>query len=258
MGRTADSVIATCSDEAFELKSLGVPSAGISVVPCGVDLERFSPVGPVEPKKRARRIVTVGRLVPRKGVDLAIRALARLSAEGRDDVELVVIGGSEGADGMLDDPEAARLLDLADELAIADRVHIRGQVAQSELPTVLRSADAVVCTPWYEPFGIVPLEAMACGVPVVASSVGGLIDTVVDGVTGMHVPPRDAEAVAVALRNLLSDDTRILALGAAGRKRMEARFSWDQVAADTERAYRKTIRRAAPRASLRATEGVSR
>jgi D-inositol-3-phosphate glycosyltransferase len=258
VGREADAVIATCSDEAFELKALGVPSTHISVVPCGVDLERFKPTGPVERKGRTRRIVSVGRLVPRKGVDLVITALAQLAAEGMTDVELVVIGGSGGSESLLDDPEARRLLALADRLGLSDRVHVRGQVAQSELPAVLRSADAVVCTPWYEPFGIVPLEAMACGIPVVASSVGGLIDTVVHGVTGVHVPPRDPGAISGALAALLIDHARIRRLGAAGRDRVESRFSWDQVAADTERAYRKTIRRAAGGASLRAAKGASR
>lgn len=257
VGRSVDSVVATCSDEAFELKSLGVPSANISVVPCGVDLDRFSPDGPIEGKGRARRIVTVGRLVQRKGVDLVIEALAGLATDDRD-VELIIVGGAGGAERMRDDPEAARLLDLAARLGLSDRVHLRGQVPQTELPALLRSADAAVCTPWYEPFGIVPLEAMACGIPVVASSVGGLIDTVVDGVTGVHVPPRDSTAIATALRALFADESGAHALGAAGRERVEARFSWDQVAADTDRAYRKTIRRASRGGTLRAAEGASR
>ncbi len=105
---------------------------------------------------------------------------------------------------MLDaDPEVRRLLALAAELGVADQVTLQGQVPRGDMPGIFRSADAVVCTPWYEPFGIVPLEAMACGVPVVAAAVGGLQDTVVDHGTGMHVPPRDPEAIASALALLL-------------------------------------------------------
>ena len=102
---------------------------------------------------------------------------------------------------------------------------------------MFRSADAVVCTPWYEPFGIVPLEAMACGVPVVAAAVGGLRDTVVDHGTGLHVPPRDPEAIASALAMLLRNRSLRAELGNAGKVRARTRYSWDRVAAETEKAY---------------------
>src|SRR5204862_5714134 len=117
------------------------------------------------------------------------------------------------------DPEARRLRALAAELGVEGRLVLRGRVGRDEMPALLRSADAVVGAPWYEPFGIVPLEAMACGVPVVATAVGGQIDSVVHGVTGVHVPPRDPEALAAALRDLLADDARRAALGAEGRRR---------------------------------------
>ena len=92
--------------------------------------------------------------------------------------------------------------------------------------------------PWYEPFGIVPLEAMACGVPVVASAVGGLVDTVVDGVTGLHVPPRDPAALAAALRQLLADPARRARWAPAGARRARERYGWDRVAAATHEVYR--------------------
>lgn len=113
----------------------------------------------------------------------------------------------------------------------------RGRLGREAVPPLLRSADAVLCVPWYEPFGIVPLEAMACGVPVVASAVGGLIDTVVHGRTGVHVPPRDPDALAAALSSLLGDSDRRAAFGAGGARRARSRFSWDRVAALTEHAY---------------------
>lgn len=241
VGCNADRVLATCSDEVFELRSMGVSPGRISVAPCGVDLQLFSADGPAEQRNRKYRIATVGRLVRRKGVGTAISALARLAELGIHDVELLIVGGAGGPDGLAKDPEAQRLRALARELGVADRVILRGQVPRDEMPAVLRSADAVVCAPWYEPFGIVPLEAMACGVPVVAAAVGGLIDTVVDGVTGVHVPPRDPEAVADALFLLLTQPELARSYGKAGVKRVKARYSWDRVAADTEKTYTSLV-----------------
>ena len=245
VGRNADRIIATCSDEVFELKALGIPGHRISVAPCGVDLDLFGSAGPAEPRNRRWRIAAVGRLVPRKGIDLAVQAVALLAERGINDVELLIVGGASDSAGLASDPEARRLLALARDLGVGDRVLLRGQVPREEMPAVLRSADAVVCTPWYEPFGIVPLEAMACGVPVVASAVGGLIDTVVHGKTGLHVPPKDPEALAKALAELLQNPGYATRLGAAGRQRARARYSWDRVAADTEKAYQSAVSRTA-------------
>ncbi|MEN0102142.1 MAG: glycosyltransferase [Curtobacterium sp.] len=258
VGRGVDQVVATCSDEAFELKALGVPLRAISVVPCGVDVERFRPTGPVEQRGRAFRVLTASRLVRRKGVGTTIAALAQLVADGRD-VELVVVGGAgtAGAD-LPDDPEYQRLDTLARQLGVRDHVSFRGQLGQDDMPSVYRSADVVVCAPWYEPFGIVPLEAMACGRPVVASRVGGLIDTVVEDSTGLHVPPRDEDAVAAAVAALLDDPDRAAAYGSAGRERVETRYAWTKVAADTERVYERLIGRElrAPRTTARGTAAV--
>ena len=112
----------------------------------------------------------------------------------------------------------------------------RGQMAD-----LLRSADVVVCTPWYEPFGIVPLEAMACGVPVVGSAVGGLLDSVVDGRTGILVPPRDPVAIARAVRSLLDSPEQRAAYGRAGRERVLAHYTWDRVAASTAQIYARVM-----------------
>jgi glycosyltransferase involved in cell wall biosynthesis len=105
------------------------------------------------------------------------------------------------------------------------------------VPALVRSADVVVCVPWYEPFGIVPLEAMACGVPVVGSAVGGLLDTVVPSVTGELVEPRRPQQLASVLRDLLDDPLRRQVMGRAGARRARDRYSWDQVAAAHEQVY---------------------
>jgi glycosyltransferase involved in cell wall biosynthesis len=229
---TADHVVATCSDEVRELTALGLDPALASVVPCGVDLTHFTPRGVRATRGSQRhRLLVLGRLVPRKGVEDAVRALRLLA-----DTELVVAGGPP-AEQLASDPEAVRLRDLARQLGVADRVEFRGAVDRAKVPALVRSADVVVCVPWYEPFGIVPLEAMACGVPVVGSGVGGLLDTVVPGVTGELVEPRRPQQLASVLRDLLDDPLRREVMGRAGARRARDRYSWDGVAAAHEQVY---------------------
>jgi glycosyltransferase involved in cell wall biosynthesis len=235
----ADCLVATCSDEAFELVRLGVDLHRLRIVPCGVDLGDFRPDGPAEPRRSdLHRVVVLSRLVERKGVGNVIAALAEVPG-----CELVVAGGPP-RDELRHDPEARRLARVARDAGVADRIDFRGRIERREVAPLLRSADAVACVPWYEPFGIVPLEAMSCGVPVVASSVGGLVDTVVDGVTGIHVPPRRPAPIAEALRTLLADAALRARLGAAGVERARARYGWDRVAASTLAVYGRLAMRA--------------
>ena len=117
-----------------------------------------------------------------------------------------------------------------------------GSVPRDRVPALLRSADVAICVPWYEPFGIVPLEAMACGVPVLATAVGGLTDTVVDGVTGFHVPPRRPRAIAEKLKWLLRDAALRKRFGEAGVERARSRYGWDTVAAGTLESYARVLR----------------
>ncbi|MBX0299966.1 glycosyltransferase [Cryobacterium sp. 1639] len=242
VGQTVDAIIATCSDEVTELSAMGVAPSTVSVVPCGVDLSLFRPDGPREQVPATRtRLAVVGRLVPRKGVELVIAALALLRDAGRDDVDLLIVGGGRPQDAMHEDPDGVRLLGVAAEHGVSGQVILRGQVPQAELPAILRSVAVVVCAPWYEPFGITPLEAMACGVPVVVAKVGGLTDSVVDGVTGIHVPSRDVPAIAGAVRSLLEDPDRAAALGQAGRARVANGYSWDRIAAATVDVYRTVL-----------------
>ncbi|GAA1276274.1 glycosyltransferase [Saccharothrix xinjiangensis] len=231
VGREANAIAATCDDEVAELMRMGLPRAKISVVPCGVDLHRFQPEGPVDVRGPFQRIVSVGRLVPRKGFEDLISALRSLPM-----VELVIAGGPVDVES---DPEARRLLAHAARAGVRERVRLVGQVSRAAMPALLRSADVVACVPWYEPFGIVPLEAMACGKPVVATTVGGLVDTVVHNVTGVLVPPRDPLALVRALGPLLVDRARREACGLAGLDRVAARYTWERIAEDTERVYER-------------------
>lgn len=227
LARQADLIVATAGDEARELLAMGARPDRLVVIPCGVDLDRFRPEGPSSPPRQDRpRVVLVSRFVERKGIGNAIDAVAAL-----DGVELL-IGGGPPAGLLDDDPEAVRYQAMIDRLGVGNRIRLLGAVPRAEVPALLRSADVAVCPPWYEPFGLVAVEAMACGVPVVASGIGGLAETVVDGVTGLHVPPRRPDVLARAVARLLGDDAtrRRMADAAARRAR---RYGWARIAGDT-------------------------
>jgi D-inositol-3-phosphate glycosyltransferase len=237
--RQVDKIVASCADERRELEAMGATAERVAVVPCGVDPTLFRPNGPVAARHPglAHRIVMVTRMVPRKGVEDVVRALADLP-----DTELVIAGGPP-APAVDDDPEVRRLRTLAGECGVGARVRFLGGIAREDVPALLRSADLVASAPWYEPFGIVPLEAMACGVPVLGTAVGGLLDTVVDGRTGLLVPPRDHRAIAAAASRLLANPSLRLHMGQEAAARMREHYTWQQVAWSTLGVY-DDVRRA--------------
>jgi glycosyltransferase involved in cell wall biosynthesis len=238
--RAADRIVATCTDELFELVRLGADPNRVDIVPCGVDVEMFRPDGPADQRHpKLNRVLIVSRFVERKGIGNVISAIARVPR-----CELIIAGGPP-AHSLDADPEARRYRQMAAEHRVSDRVHLLGSLARERVPALIRSADVVACVPWYEPFGIVPLEAMACGVPVLASAVGGLVDSVVDGVTGLHVPPRRPREIARKLRWLLRDADLRRRLGAAGVERARLRYGWDTVATQTMEAYARIDEREA-------------
>jgi glycosyltransferase involved in cell wall biosynthesis len=224
---SVDRIIATSSDERNELLRIGAPRERIGVVPSGVDVEEFTPHGPAHPRGDQARLVVVGGLARGSGADEAVVALTAVP-----DAELVVAGGAGAAD-----PDMGRLRALARSCKVADRVRFIGPVPRREVAPLLRSADVVVCLPWSEPHGIVALAAMACGRPVVASAVGALADAVVDGVTGMLVPPHRPRQAGAALRHVLASPTRAMAMGTAGRDRAETRYGWERAADATLDVY---------------------
>jgi glycosyltransferase involved in cell wall biosynthesis len=229
----ADHIVATSSEEIFELLRMGSDAPRISLVPCGVDLEQFAPRRRyvAAGSRPARRVLVVSRLVERKGIGNVVTAMTELP-----DAQLVIAGGPP-RDALMGDPEAQRLSQLARELGVHERVELIGRVPREDLPALYASAEVVVCVPWYEPFGLVALEAMACGRPVVASAVGGLVDTVIDGVNGLLVPPRNPGQVAAAIRRVLDDLPLQHALALGGRRRARSRYGWSTVARETVRAY---------------------
>ena len=228
LAANADHVVSTTRQEARTVVAMGAGRDAVTVVPCGVDLDRFGADGPVSPPRGryATRIACISRLVPRKGIADVIRALAALP-----DTELLIAGGPPAL--MLDeDGEATELRRLAERGGVADRVRFLGAVERDDVPALIRSCDAVCCCPWYEPFGLVAVEAMACGVPVIASKVGGLAETVVDGRTGVHVAPQSPAAIAAAVQRITADDRRRRDMAHAACLRAQA-YGWDRIAGRT-------------------------
>ncbi|MFE9873138.1 glycosyltransferase [Micromonospora sp. NPDC005686] len=215
LGRAVDRVVVQCSDEVAELVRMGVPRSRMALVPSGVNEAVFRPDGPVE----------------RKGFLDVVRALPAVP-----DAECVVAGGPP-AHLLPADSFARRLSALADSCGVADRVRLLGGVPREEMGAWYRSADVLVAAPWYEPFGLTPLEGMACGVPVIGTNVGGIADSVVDGLTGDLVPPRDPRAIGTALRRLLGDNVRRFTYATAALDRIRSRYSWRRCAEQLSAVY---------------------
>ncbi len=202
------------------------PRERVAVLPGGVDTETFRPLDRAEARRRLglegkRVLLCVGRLDPLKRFDLVVSAAALLRE--RHEVEVVVVGGD-----LERDPEATRLSALGESLGMAGSVRFEGAVPHDELPWRYTAADVVLAPSWYESFGLVALEAMACGTPVVAARTGGLASLVRDGETGYLAPQHTPECYADRVEVLLANDALREAMGRAGRAWAES-FSWDAV-----------------------------
>jgi D-inositol-3-phosphate glycosyltransferase len=186
-------------------------------------------------------LLAVGRMEPLKGFDILIRALAQTTMLRPP--MLLIVGGDEQAAAEFD-----RLRGVADEVGVTERVRFVGAVPHEQLATYYNAADVVVVPSFYESFGLVALEAMASGVPVVASRVGGLTTTIGDGRTGYLIPWRCPEPFAEKIDLLLRNEGLRRALGSAARQSMEA-YAWDRVASELGAVYQASV---APRAAIAA------
>ncbi len=241
-----DRIVAATQAEEAQLQLLyNVPHEKINIIPPGVDISRFYPIPDDEAKevighgKCPRLLLFVGRIEPLKGIDTLIRALAILRQNGAMEHEcysLAIIGGEPDAPPEELSAEMARLKDLCRDLGLEDLVVFLGKRSQETLPYYYSAADILIMPSHYESFGMVALEAMSCGTPVVASQVGGLAFLVQDGITGYVVPGGDAEALAKTLDKLMRDPELRERLG---RQAAEyARFySWDKIAGRIKTVY---------------------
>jgi D-inositol-3-phosphate glycosyltransferase len=234
VARDADALIAECPQDSADLMRLyDADPELLSMVPCGFDPLEFKPTN----KAVARAalglhpdefiVLQLGRLVPRKGIDNVIRSLMHLPQ--RVPARVLVVGGESREPDEQLTPEIARLRHVAQECGVGERVAFTGHRRRDELRLYYAAADVFVTTPWYEPFGITPLEAMACGTPVVGSAVGGIQYSVSDHVTGYLVPPRAPAALAAKLTELYDNPALARAMGRAGIRRARSMFTWDRV-----------------------------
>jgi D-inositol-3-phosphate glycosyltransferase len=228
----ADIVIAADTTERDQLVELyGADPARIRLVPCGVDTELFRPIPRAEARGRLglgldeKIVLFVGRLEALKGLDTLLPAFAQVDGHFPRSPRLLVVGGDLAKEA----PKFESLQRLAANLGIAERVSLLGVVEQPLLPYYYAAADVLAMPSYAESLGMVAIEAMACGTPVVVSRVGGLQHTVLDGETGYQVPPRDPQALAERLNALLADPALAARLGQQGIQRA-AEYSWRIVA----------------------------
>ncbi|MCD8742169.1 glycosyltransferase [Mucilaginibacter roseus] len=245
----ADRIIAECPQDMDDLINYyHAPADKISIVPCGFSSKEFYPID----KECARRIVglpqqeflllQLGRMVPRKGIDNVIQALPHIRSSQKP-VKLVVVGGE--AD-VLDEehcPEFARLLNLCRENGVEASVIFTGRKNRDQLKYYYSAADVFITTPWYEPFGITPLEAMACGTPVIGANVGGIKYSVANGETGWLVAPQNPVELANKVNQLISNEALLNDAGDKAIRRVNEQFTWAEVAGQMHQLYSKLMPR---------------
>lgn len=253
--RDADCVIAECEQDERDMVELyDVADGRRTIIPCGFDPDEF---WPVREGARARLglpqpgfvVLQLGRMVPRKGVDNVVRAIRVLRDVHGIVARLIVVGGDAGKADPLDAPEVRRMAELADRLGVLPQVSFAGAQPRHRLREYYSAANVFVTTPWYEPFGITPLEAMACATPVVGSAVGGIRSTVVHGKTGFLVPPNDPATLAARLAELQQDPALAERMGWTGLRRAQRHFTWSRVALQVAALYRAVLTRQALQAA---------
>jgi D-inositol-3-phosphate glycosyltransferase len=237
---TAERIVATSPQEQEHMRSLVSTKGNIDIIPCGTNIQKFGSV-----EREAARIelgispldkvvLYVGRFDPRKGIETVVRAVRESKFYGQN-LKLIIGGGS--TPGNSDGDERLRIEGIINELGLGDFTTLAGRLSQDVLPTYYAAADVCVVPSHYEPFGLVAIEAMASGTPVVASDVGGLQFTVVPEETGLLAPPQDVSAFAEAIDRILLNPEWREELGKAGRKRVIEKFSWGGVAHQLELLY---------------------
>ncbi|MDX2097803.1 MAG: glycosyltransferase family 1 protein [Leptolyngbyaceae cyanobacterium bins.59] len=258
----ANCVVATSPQEEEHLRSLVSQNGKVEVIPCGTDISTFH----VMPKAEARLqlgyqpeeqiVLYVGRFDPRKGIETLVRAVGKLKAEDADrPLRLVLVGGSDP--NQSDGQERLRIESLVQNLGLAKCTQFIGQVGHDRLPLYYTAANVCVIPSHYEPFGLVAIEAMACGTPVVASDVGGLKFTVVPRETGWLVPPQNETAFAEAIDRVLGDALWGRKMGKQASLRVQQNFSWTGVGIQLSHLYRRLLVQSLTNPTFAQTQGSS-
>lgn len=259
----ADHIIAECPQDEIDLTTLyHADRSKITLIPCGFDAVEFTPMNKAlarialswQPDDRV--ILQLGRMVPRKGVDTAIQGFAHLVKHHHIPARLVVVGGESDQPDPSTCPELARLQAIAQELEVADRISFVGRKGREVLRYYYSAADLFVTTPWYEPFGITPVEAMACGTPVIGANVGGIKYTVKDGETGYLVPPNEPIAIAHRIAHLYEYPELLQHFSRQAIQRANQFFTWQGVTDAVASVYKTVLARRSPQ-SLPAVDSLA-
>jgi D-inositol-3-phosphate glycosyltransferase len=249
----ADRIIAECpQDEADLIQLYNADPRKISIIPCGFDPTEFWSLNKelarvalgMMPDERV--VLQLGRMVPRKGVDTVIEGFAEFCQQSSVPARLIVVGGEENDADPRIAKEVDRLLEIVDREDIRDRVQFVGRKGREVLRYYYSAADVFITTPWYEPFGITPLEAMACGTPVIGSNVGGIKFSVLDGETGYLVPPNQPDEIAHRLMHLYNHPALLATLSRQAVRRANDRFTWQNVSDAVATLYQSILIRSAP------------
>ena len=241
----ADCIIATSPQEQEYLRTLVSKQGNVKIIPYGTDVKTFHTI----PKAEARAklgldgdeqiVLYVGRFDPRKGIETLIRASAQTKAFAEGNLKLVIVGGS--CPDRIDGQERNRIEYIAQETGLTEKTLFAGQVKHNMLPFYYAAADVCVIPSHYETFGLVAIEAMACGTPVIASDVGGLKFTVLSEQTGLRVFPQDTAAFATAINRLLTNKAWARQLGTCGSLQVNQQFSWTMIANQLSRLYQSLL-----------------
>ncbi|HEY7415272.1 MAG TPA: glycosyltransferase [Ktedonobacteraceae bacterium] len=253
IAKNVDYLLAPCPNEKAELiKYYGAPPSHIRMIPLAVNANVFRPVARTEARQRLGLsehdfiIAYIGRILPRKDIRNIVQALPALIQQCADDstapkIQLLIVGGETVKPDPQATPEIGELQRLATQLGVAAQIHCVGNRQQNMLRYYYSASDVVVTTPWYEPFGLTPLEGMACGRPVIGSAVGGIPSTVVDSETGFLVSPRQPGMLANRLYYLLKHPEHKEQMGRVARQRVLQEFTWSQVAERTADVYEESL-----------------
>jgi len=243
-----DRIIAECpQDEEDLIRLYNADPAKVTIVPCGFDPTEIWPIS--KPLARfalglppdERVILQLGRLVPRKGIGTAIRGFAKLVKNHGIEARMQIVGGESEEPDPAITPEIGRLRGIAEEEGVAKLVTFVGRRGRESLKYYYSAADIFVTTPWYEPFGITPVESMACGTPVIGTNVGGIKFTVRDDETGYLVRPKDPDALAERLAHLYEHPKLMSVLSRQAVRRANDLFTWHQVATSMAAVYEEVL-----------------
>jgi phosphoheptose isomerase len=244
----ADHIVAECpQDEEDLIRLYNADPNRITLIPCGFDRTEFWPLQKAVVRVALgfapdeRIVLQLGRLVPRKGVDNAIRGFGRMVNKHGLDGRLIVVGGDNDRPDPGTSAELRRLMKVAADEKVKDQVMFVGQRGRDMLKYYYSAADIFVSTPWYEPFGITPVEAMACGTPVIGANVGGIKFTVRDGETGYLVPPDEPDALGERLAHLYRHPKLLSVFRRQAIRRANDLFTWQKVTSAVAALYEEVL-----------------